>query len=144
MDEATGRNCIVMAENHAVWIPVSIGELIDKITILKIKNEMLEGQKQKDAEDELRLLEDVLSKISLKAEIGQLYEALFYVNRELWLIEDSKRLHEARKDFGKDFVFLARQVYLKNDKRASIKLEINRLSNSSIREVKSHNLDGDY
>lgn len=124
----------------SLMIEVGAGELIDKITILKIKaDRMTDPAKLKNVNHEL----DVLSRArqeSLKqsAELDRQEEALRQVNEALWVIEDDIRACEAARDFGPKFIELARSVYIQNDKRAAIKKSINELCGSSIVEEKSY------
>jgi hypothetical protein len=120
-----------------IHAPISIGELIDKITILKIKSILIKDIiKLKNIEQELQLLEEI--KDSLNIDIDPLQSKLYGVNLELWHIENYKRECEKNQTFGEDFVENARQVYLKNDLRASIKKQINELVGSTIVEEKSY------
>ena len=120
-----------------IHAPISIGELIDKITILKIKSILIaDTVKLKNIEQELQLLEKL--KESLNIDVDPLQSKLYGVNLELWHIENYKRECEKNQTFGEDFVETARQVYLKNDLRASIKKQINELVGSTIIEEKSY------
>ncbi|TGG91859.1 MAG: hypothetical protein ERJ67_07340 [Aphanocapsa feldmannii 277cV] len=121
----------------AISIPVSLAELLDKITILEIKSEQFCGEQKKNVDHELRLLKHILrqSGVELLPEQRQQLKA---VNQSLWQIEESIRQHEHRKDFGETFIALARSVYLENDKRAGIKRAINDDYNSTIKEEKSY------
>ena len=120
-----------------ILAPISIGELIDKITILKIKSILIvDTNKLKNIEQELQLLEEL--KDSLNIDVDSLQSKLYGVNLELWHIENYKRECENNQTFGKDFVETARQVYLKNDLRASLKKQINELVGSTIVEEKSY------
>ncbi len=123
-----------------VNIPVSLGELLDKISILEIKNEkILNESKLKNIKKELIGLRNVLEELNINlSEIDDLYKDLFKINLTLWEIEDSIRILEKNEDFGKQFVELARSVYITNDKRFEVKNEINKLFNSEYVEVKSY------
>ena len=123
-----------------IKIPVSTGELVDKITILEIKKIKVDDKlKLADIEKELRYLKDILvKKIKLDPYLKSKISALKKINLKLWDIEDGKRKAERNKKFGKSFILLARNVYIYNDKRAQIKLIINNLTNSKIVEVKSY------
>lgn len=123
-----------------IKIPVSTGELVDKITILEIKKIKVDDKlKLADIEKELRYLKDILvKKIKLDPYLKSKISALKKINLKLWDIEDGKRKAERNKKFGKSFILLARNVYIYNDKRAQIKLIINKLTNSKIVEVKSY------
>jgi len=122
-----------------VHIPVSVGELVDKVTILNIKNLLIsDPEKLDNIQRELQSLHAILSELPLSQQIRELQCQLQLVNMELWLIEDYKRACERNQDFGDAFVNSARQVYLKNDVRASIKRQINHLTGSDIVEEKSY------
>ena len=119
---------------------ISAGELIDKITILEIKKEKINNtDKLKSVEKELLSLNNILEKtIPDISEIKLLIDKLKFINLKLWDIENGKRDAEKNKDFGERFIELARQVYKNNDERSKIKLEINNVLGSNIKEVKSH------
>ena len=119
---------------------ISAGELIDKITILEIKKlKISDTEKTKDIQKELSSLNDTLEKtIPDVSKIKILIEKLKTINLKLWDIENGKRLAEKNNDFGKKFIELARSVYKTNDERSKIKLEINIIFNSNIKEVKSY------
>ena len=123
-----------------IKIPVSVGELTDKITILEIKkNKIKDKKKLQNIKGELKHLNIILKKkvkicILMKKEIASLKK----INLKLWAIEDDKRKCEKNKKFGPKFIKLARNVYILNDKRAEIKFRINLLSGSNIVEVKSY------
>jgi tetratricopeptide (TPR) repeat protein len=119
--------------------PVSVGELLDKISILAIKRERItDTDKRANVEKEYQALVGTSDKLELPDAINPLFVKIKSVNEALWEIEDEIRDCEARSDFGPRFVELARSVYKQNDKRAALKAEINRLSNSSLREEKFH------
>jgi hypothetical protein len=120
--------------------PVSIGELLDKITILTIKNEKLPpGAKRDNVRKELSALMESWKALGLTGgRIGQLEKALRLVNEQLWTIEDDIRACESEKDFGDKFISLARAVYITNDRRALLKSQVNDLSGSVLREEKSY------
>ena len=120
-----------------IYAPVSVGELIDKITILEIKKKNMTGKKLKNVERELELLELLLKEENLEID-NDLVHNLKKVNNTLWEIEDRIRIKESRKEFDNDFIELARSVYKENDRRASIKKEINYIFNSKISEEKSY------
>ena len=123
-----------------IKIPVSTGELIDKITILEIKKIKVNDKlKLNDIKKEHKYLKSILlKKIKLDPYIKREIAALKKINLKLWNIEDGKRKAERNKKFGKSFILLARNVYFYNDKRAMIKLNINKITNSKIVEVKSY------
>jgi len=119
---------------------ISAGELIDKITILEIKKDKINDNKKLiDIEKELLSLNNTLKKsIFDPSKIKFLTEKLKAINLKLWNIENEKRLAEKNNNFDKNFIELARSVYKDNDKRSKIKLEINNVLGSNIKEVKSH------
>ena len=121
-------------------IPVSIGEILDKNSILEIKSERISDEKKLiNVRHELRVLDDELSKLEgLWESVGDLYGQLKAVNEELWVIEDEIRIKEAKKEFDAIFIDLARSVYVTNDKRADIKKEINLKMGSDLVEEKSY------
>ena len=123
-----------------IKIPVSTGELVDKITILEIKKIKIKDKKKlNEIKKEHKYLKEILiKKIKLDKKIKHEISSLKKINLLLWNIEDSKRSAEQKKEFGKKFIALARDVYIYNDKRALIKLKINQMTKSSIVEVKSH------
>ena len=121
----------------SVSIPVSIGELYDKVSILEIKKRKLEGKSLLNVEKELELLFGILQGLDIQID-NELLDQLRLVNSTLWDIEDQIRDHEHNNDFGKEFAELARSVYLQNDRRASIKRMINQLTRSDIVEEKSY------
>lgn len=117
-----------------VEIPVSIGELVDKVTILEIKLEFAKDDSQiQNIHKELIYLTDKLGQISFPTFH---YETLKSVNRRLWEIEDLIRKQESLGDFGKEFIMYARLIYMYNDTRATIKREINMATDSDIVEEK--------
>jgi predicted glycosyltransferase len=123
-----------------ILAPISAGELIDKITILAIKSERLTDQaKRANVLSELAALQDTATEnLTPSPELERLTAALKAVNEGLWDVEEGKRDHERRKDFGDTFIALARRVYVDNDQRAAIKKEINLLVGSKIVEEKSY------
>ena len=121
----------------SILAPVSLGELIDKITILEIKQIHMTGIKLKNIEKELKLLTNLLQDQNLEID-NDLINLLKEVNNHLWNIEDNIRMKEHNEEFDKEFIQLARSVYKENDKRASIKKEINQKYNSELVEEKSY------
>jgi len=119
---------------------ISAGELVDKISILEIKKtKIIDNNKLKDIEKELLSLNATFKKfIPDVSKIKPLINSLKSINLKLWDIENGKRLAEKNNDFGEKFIELARSVYKTNDERAKIKLEINNILGSNIKEVKSH------
>ena len=121
-----------------IHAPISIGELIDKITILELKLEFLtDPKKLENVRVELTHLIDILNQLTIPDIVPE-RETLKLVNRRLWNIENFKRQCEKNQTFGEDFVEAARQVYLKNDLRAEIKRKINDMVGSTIVEEKSY------
>ena len=119
-------------------IDASIGEVVDKLTILDIKLEkMTDQQKLKNIRKEHELLEKELSKIKITSNSAE-FKNLREVNERLWEIEDKIRIKEAKKEFDEGFVKLARSVYFENDKRAEIKREINLKYGSELVEEKEY------
>ena len=117
--------------------PISIGELIDKITILEIKKNKLQNSKLENVLKELSFLRKLMEKHQIEI-TDDLFTQLKEINLTLWNIEDQIRIKEKNKEFDNIFIELARSVYFTNDKRSEIKKRINRLSNSEITEEKSY------
>ena len=119
--------------------PVSLGELVDKISILHIKNiNIKDYEKLKLIREELELLNQTLNKHIKKNDIQNYLDSLIEINSKLWVIEDDIRDCERNKKFDQTFIDLARSVYFTNDKRSEVKLEINKKFGSKIIEVKSY------
>ena len=120
--------------------PISVGELLDKITILEIKSEKIkDAEKLKNVGHELSLLNAVWQDSGLEnAEVKKLKADLKTVNLRLWGIEDDIRMQEKQQSFADEFIRLARSVYFENDTRAAIKKEINLLTGSDLVEEKSY------
>ena len=119
--------------------PVSLGELVDKISILHIKNiNIKDDEKLKLIREELELLYKTLNKHIKKNDIQNYLDSLIEINSKLWVIEDDIRDCERNKKFDQTFIDLARSVYFTNDKRSEVKLEINKKFGSKIIEVKSY------
>jgi len=125
----------------SVSIPVSIGELYDKVSILEIKKQKLEGKSLLNVEKELDLLFGILQNLDIRID-NEFFDQLRLVNSTLWDIEDQIREHEHNSDFGNEFIELARSVYKQNDLRASIKRTINQITSSNIVEEKSYKVYG--
>ena len=125
---------------NKIIIEVSVGELLDKISILEIKKEKIKDpEKLKFISNEHSILKDQLEKnIKSDDKIDKLFEDLKEINAKLWFIEDDKRDCEKNKDFGEKFIKLSRDVHFLNDDRAKIKLEINNHTGSSIKEIKEY------
>ena len=119
---------------------ISPGELLDKISILEIKLKQIKDKNSlEEVKKEYKILKETQnSSIELTGRIKELFDSIKEVNLVLWHIEDDVRLCEKNKDFGKNFIKLARGVYLNNDKRSKIKSEINKVLMSNIREVKEY------
>lgn len=120
-----------------ILAPISLGELIDKITILQIKTRNLQGKARRNSMTELEGLENILGSLTIIID-QKLTEQLLKVNEELWEIEDDIREEERKKEFRQNFIELARKVYIKNDLRAAIKKEINIKYGSTLIEEKSY------
>jgi len=123
-----------------VNLPVSLGELIDKISILKIKRIYIQSVKKKKLiNNELTLLKKTLkNSLGENKDIKKYLNKLIIINKKLWKIEDSIRACERKKKFDQEFIKLARSVYFVNDERSKIKFEINKKYGSQIVEVKSY------
>ena len=125
---------------NKIIVEVSIGELLDKISILEIKQEKIKDpEKLKFINKEHSILKDQLEK-NFKSDnkLNNLYQSLKEINAKLWVIEDNKRQCEKDKDFGEKFIKLSRDVHFLNDDRAKIKLEINNHTGSIIKEIKEY------
>ena len=125
---------------NKILVEVSVGELFDKISILEIKKDKIKDkEKLKYIVDEYNLLkEQMVYKVKLNEKLSGLFDALKDINSKLWVIEDDKRLCEKNSDFGEKFIKLSRDIHFLNDKRASIKLEINNQTGSKIKEIKEY------
>ena len=125
---------------NKIFAEISAGELIDKITILEIKKAKIANKdKLIEIEKELLSLNETMKKsISDNSKISKFKDDLKDINFKLWNIEDGKRLAEKNNDFGEKFIKLAREVYKFNDERAKIKLSINNILGSNIKEMKSY------
>ena len=119
--------------------PVSLGELLDKISILIIKGKnILDTKKQYHIKNELDFLNKTLENSISSSKVKEYIERLIEINSELWIIEDDIRDCERKKKFDQKFIDLARAIYITNDKRSKIKLEINKKFGSTLIEVKSY------
>ena len=125
---------------NKIIIELSVGELLDKISILEIKLEKIKDpNKLKFISIELSILKDQLAKnVQYNDKIKNLYQSLKKINLKLWTIEDDKRQCEKNKDFSETFIKLSRDVHFLNDERAKIKLEINNHTGSKIKEIKEY------
>ena len=125
---------------NKIIIEVSVGELLDKISILEIKQDKIkDSEKLKFINNEYSILKDQLKKnVKSDNKLNNLYQSLKEINAKLWVIEDDKRQCEKDKDFGEKFIKLSRDVHFLNDDRAKIKLEINNHTGSAIKEIKEY------
>ncbi len=125
---------------NKILVEVSVGELLDKISILEIKQEKIKDlEKLKFINEEHSILKDQLnSNVKSDQKLNKLFESLKQINSKLWIIEDDKRQCEKEKDFTDNFIKLSRDVHFLNDDRAKIKLEINNHTGSKIKEIKEY------
>ena len=125
---------------NKILVEVSVGELLDKISILEIKQEKIKDpEKLKFINDEHSILKNQLdNNFKSDEKLNTLFQLLKDINAKLWVIEDDKRQHEKEKDFTEIFIKLSRDVHFLNDDRAKIKLEINNLTGSKIKEIKEY------
>ena len=125
---------------NKIIVEVSIGELLDKISILEIKQEKIKDpDKLKFINSEYSILKEQLkNNIGSNDKLNELYNSLKEINSKLWVIEDNKRLCEKEKKFDEKFIKLSRDVHFLNDERAKIKLEINNYTGSKIKEIKEY------
>jgi len=121
----------------SILAPVSLGELIDKITILEIKQIHMTGIKLKNVDKELKLLQNILQDTNMEIDIV-LINNLKEVNKNLWEIEDKIRIKDSKNEFDQEFIDLAKSIYKENDKRATLKKEINLKYGSFLIEEKSY------
>ena len=125
---------------NKILVEVSVGELLDKISILEIKQEKIkDSEKLKFINEEHSILKNQLNNnVKSDQKLNELFESLKQINAKLWVIEDDKRQCEKEKDFTETFIKLSRDVHFLNDDRAKIKLEINNHSGSKIKEIKEY------
>ena len=125
---------------NKIIVEVSVGELLDKISILEIKQEKIKDQdKLKFINLEHKILKDQLNQnVKSDDKLEDLFQSLKEINAKLWVIEDDKRQCEKDKDFGEKFIKLSRDVHFLNDDRAKIKLEMNNYTGSKIKEIKEY------
>ena len=125
---------------NKIIVEVSVGELLDKISILEIKKEKIKDpEKLNFIANEHSILKDQVEKnVKSDDKLDQLFQDLKKINTKLWVIEDDKRDCEKNKDFGEKFIKLSRDVHFLNDDRAKIKLEINNHTGSKIKEIKEY------
>tara|TARA_S200000501_G_scaffold244646_1_gene229029 strand:+ start:145 stop:534 length:390 start_codon:yes stop_codon:yes gene_type:complete len=125
---------------NKILVEVSVGELLDKISILEIKKEKIkDNNKLKFISDEHSILKKQIDEnINSDQKLSELFKSLKEINAKLWIIEDDKRLCEKEKNFTEKFIQLSRDVHFLNDNRAKIKLEINNYTGSKIKEIKEY------
>ena len=125
---------------NKIVVEVSVGELLDKISILEIKKEKIKDpEKLRFINNEHDVLKDqFLKNVKSDEKLDSLFKFLKEINNKLWVIEDDKRLCEKNSDFGDEFIKLSRDVHFLNDERAKIKLEINNYTGSKIKEIKEY------
>jgi len=125
---------------NKILVEVSVGELLDKISILEIKQEKIkDSEKLKFINDEHGILKDQLdNNVKSDEKLNNLFQSLKDINAKLWVIEDDKRLCEKNSDFTENFIKLSRDVHFLNDDRAKIKLEMNTHTGSKIKEIKEY------
>ena len=125
---------------NKILVEVSVGELLDKISILEIKKEKIKDQnKLKFINEEFKLLKDQYDKnVKPDHKINELFKKLKEINNKLWNIENEKRLCEKNSDFGEIFIKTSRDIHFLNDERGKVKLEINNHTGSKIKEIKEY------
>ena len=125
---------------NKILVELSVGELLDKISILEIKQEKIkDAESLKFIKDEYNVLKAELDKnIKTDENLKNLFNSLKEINSKLWFIEDDKRMCEKKKDFGESFIKFSRDIHFLNDNRAKIKLEINNHTGSKIKEIKEY------
>ena len=125
---------------NKIYIETSVGELIDKITILEIKKKKISDENSvlNINKEYSLLIKSLESSVKVNGDLRKLWDELKIINLKLWEIEDGKRLAEKNQKFDKSFIELARNVYKFNDKRSQIKSEINKISGSNIKEIKKY------
>ena len=125
---------------NKILVEVSVGELLDKISILEIKKEKIkESGRLKFVNDEYNVLKEQLKqKVKSDETLNELFDSLKAINNRLWNIEDNKRMCEKDSDFGEKFIKLSRDIHFLNDDRAKIKLKINNHTGSKIKEIKEY------
>ena len=125
---------------NTILVEVSVGELLDKISILEIKKKKIKDiEKLKFINDEYNILKDQLDKnVKPNQKLEKLFQSLKEINAKLWVIEDDKRLCEKNSDFTEKFIKLSRDIHFLNDDRSKVKLEINNHTGSKIKEIKEY------
>ena len=125
---------------NKILVEVSVGELLDKISILEIKQDKIKDhEKLKFINDEHSILKSQLEQnVKIDEKLEKLFQSLKEINSKLWIIEDDKRLCEKEKDFGEKFIKLSRDVHFLNDDRAKVKHEMNNHTGTKIKEIKEY------
>tara|TARA_B100000674_G_scaffold402317_1_gene348291 strand:+ start:302 stop:691 length:390 start_codon:yes stop_codon:yes gene_type:complete len=125
---------------NKILVEVSVGELLDKISILEIKlDKIKDNEKLKFIKDEYNILKKEFEEnVNKNKKIDELFKSLKDINLKLWIIEDDKRMCEKNLEFGENFIKLSRDVHFLNDERAKLKLEINNVSGSKLKEIKEY------
>ena len=125
---------------NKILVEVSVGELLDKISILEIKKDKIKDpEKLKFIDDEHTILKGQLDQnVNSDDKLNNLFKSLKEINAKLWIIEDDKRKCEKNSDFTENFIKLSRDIHFLNDNRAKIKLEINNHTGSKIKEIKEY------
>ena len=125
---------------NKILVEVSVGELLDKVSILEIKREKIKDpEKLKFINDEYAILKGQLDQnVKSDGELNNLFESLKGINAKLWIIEDEKRMCEKNSNFTENFIRLSRDVHFLNDDRAKLKLKINNYTGSKIKEIKEY------
>jgi len=125
---------------NTILVEVSVGELLDKISILEIKKEKIkDSEKLKFINDEYEVLKDQLDKnVKSDKKLEEFFNNLKKTNLKLWSIENDKRMCEKNSDFGEKFIKLSREIHFLNDDRSNVKLKINKYTSSQIREIKQY------
>ena len=125
---------------NKILVEISVGELLDKISILEIKKDKIKDVNNlKFINEEYVILKNQFEKnVKIDEKLNKLFESLKEINSKLWVIEDEKRLCEKNSDFGEKFIKVSRDIHFFNDNRAKIKLEINNHTDSNIKEIKQY------
>ena len=125
---------------NKILVEVSVGELLDKLSILEIKKDNIKDtNKLKFINDEYVILKNQFEKnVKIDEKLNKLFKSLKEINNKLWNIENEKRLHEKNSDFGEKFIKTSRDIHFLNDKRGKIKLDINNYTGSKIKEIKEY------
>ena len=125
---------------NKILVEVSVGELLDKVSILEIKKEKIkDSEKLRFINEEYNILKEQLkTNVKNDEQLNKLFQSIKEINSKLWVIEDNKRMCEKNSDFGEKFIKYSRDVHFLNDERAKIKLEINNLTKSKIKEIKEY------